>query len=50
MPTLLFYHKPIALNREAHRNLKMRSVPSFAYAAGINSVPLTAKEFAAAAR
>lgn len=50
MPTLLFYRKPIALNREAHRNLKVRGVPSFAYAAGTNSVPLTGNEFAAAAR
>jgi hypothetical protein len=50
MPTLLFYQKPIALNREAHRNLKVRSVPSFAYAAKTNSVPLTGNEFAAAAR
>lgn len=50
IPTLLFYHKPIALNREAHKNLKVRSVPSFAYAAAISSVPLTVNEFAAAAR
>jgi hypothetical protein len=50
MPTLLFYKKPAVLNREAHRNLKIRSVPSFAYAAGTNSVPLTGNEFAAAAR
>jgi len=50
MPTLLFYQKPIALNREAHKNLKVRSVPSFAYSAGINSVPLTVSEFATAAR
>ncbi len=50
MPTLLFYQKPIALNRETHKNLKIRSVPTFAYAAEINSVPLTCNEFAAAAR
>lgn len=50
MPTLLFYRKPIALNRDAHRNLKVRGVPSFGYAAGTNSVPLTGNEFAAAAR
>ena len=50
MPTLLFYQKPIALSREAHKSLKVRSVPSFAYSAGINSVPLTVGEFAAAAR
>jgi len=50
MPTLLFYQKPTALNRETHRNLKVRAVPSFAYAAKTNSVPLTANEFAASAR
>ena len=50
MPPLLFYRKPIALSREAHRNLKVRGVPSFAYAAGTNSVPLAGNEFAAAAR
>lgn len=50
MPTLLFYRKPTALNRDAHRNLKVRGVPSFGYAAGTNSVPLTGNEFAAAAR
>jgi hypothetical protein len=50
MPTLLFYQKPIALNRETHKALKVRSVNSFAYAAAINSVPLTSNEFASAAR
>lgn len=50
MPTLLFYRRPIVLNREAHRNLKVRGEPSFSYAAGTNSVPLAGNEFAAAAR
>ena len=50
MPTLLFYEKPVLLNREAHRKLKIRPVPSFAYAAKTNSVPITGNEFAAAAR
>lgn len=50
MPTLLFYQKPTALNRETHRNLKVRGVPSFAYAAKTNSVPLTVNEFPASAR
>ncbi|MEX0959321.1 MAG: SapC family protein [Burkholderiales bacterium] len=50
MPTLLFYNKPVLLNREAHRNLKLRAVPSFAFAAATNSVPLSGIEFAAAAR
>ena len=50
MPQLLFYEKPAALNREAHKNLKVRAVPSFAYAGKTNSVPLTGNEFAHAAR
>lgn len=50
MSTLLLYRKPVALNREAHRKLKIRAVNSFAFAAGANSVPLTGNEFAAAAR
>ncbi|HEX7810659.1 MAG TPA: SapC family protein [Burkholderiales bacterium] len=50
MATLLFYHKPTALNREAHRKLKVRGVPSLAYAAHTNSVPLTGNEFALAGR
>ncbi len=50
MATLMFYKKPVVLNREAHRPLKVRGVPSFAYAAQTNSVPLTGNEFAAAAR
>ena len=50
MPTLLFYRNPIVLNREVHRNLKVRGVASFSYAAGTNSVPLAGNEFAAAAR
>ena len=50
MAMLLFYQKPTPLNREGHRKLKVRGVPSFAYAAATNSVPLTGNEFAAAAR
>ncbi len=50
MPQMLFYEKPVILNRDAHRNLKIRSVPSFAFAANTNSVPMTGNEFAAAAR
>lgn len=50
MSTLLFYNKPVVLNREAHKNLKLKPVPSFAYAASTNSVPLAGNEFALAAR
>lgn len=50
MSTLPLYQKPVALNREVHRKLKISAVNSFAFAAGANSVPLTGSEFAAAAR
>ena len=50
MPAVMFYSKPVAMNREAHRKLKLRGVPSFAFAAKTHSVPLTGNEFAAAAR
>lgn len=50
MPTLLFYKKPVVLNRDAHRNLRIRPASSLAFAAGTNSVPLAGNEFAAAAR
>ena len=50
MPSLLFYSKPVVLNRDAHKNLKIKPVPSFAYAATTNSVPLAGNEFASAAR
>jgi hypothetical protein len=50
MPTMLFYKKPVVLNRETHKNLKLKPVPSYAYAANTNSVPLAGNEFAQAAR
>jgi hypothetical protein len=50
MPAIMFYRKPVALNRQAHRNVKMRGAPSYAFAAKTSSVPLTGSEFAAAAR
>lgn len=50
MPTLLFYKKPVVLNRDAHRDLKIRPSTSLGYAAATNSVPLAGSEFAAAAR
>jgi SapC len=49
MSTLLLYEKPVALSRDAHRHIRMRSNGSFSYAAGTNSVPLACSEFAAAA-
>lgn len=49
MSTLLFYKSPIALDRVAHRTLKVRfQSKGFNYAAHTNSIPVTAAEFGAA--
>ncbi len=46
MPTLLFYDKPIALNSEAHRNLKIKpSDDGFKFSGKTNSVLLAGVEF-----
>ncbi|HVY04506.1 MAG TPA: SapC family protein [Burkholderiales bacterium] len=50
MAALFFYQKPVVLNRDLHRKLKIRSQPSLAYSAKVNSIPLTAGEFVPAAR
>ncbi|WP_229508092.1 SapC family protein [Massilia sp. Dwa41.01b] len=48
---MMFYSSPVALNREAHRNLKLDTASTdFAYAAGTNSMLLAASEIADAAR
>lgn len=49
--TLLFYDKPVALNREAHRGLRFKQTPgNFSFARSTNSIPLAGVEFAPAAR
>jgi hypothetical protein len=51
MTQLLFYERPVALNRERHRNLKLEAVPGhFAFAAKTNALPIASTEFAEAAR
>ena len=50
MKTLLIYERPVALNRETHRPLRLRASNSFAHVAGLNAVPLVGFEFALAAR
>jgi len=51
MKQLLIYDRPIVLNRTQHRQLRIRaSLPDFRFASTLNSVPLTAPEFADAAR
>lgn len=51
MKQLLIYDQPVVLNRTQHRRLRIRpALPDFRFAAALNSVPLTAAEFADAAR
>lgn len=45
MSELLFYRKPVALNRESHCNLKFTPSDKFRFSREINSVPLTGIEF-----
>lgn len=46
MASLLFYQNPVPLNREAHKNLRVKPIASdFGFAANTNSVPLAAAEF-----
>jgi SapC. len=47
---VLFYERPVPLNRTAHKDLRLKGVPSMKFAAGTHSVPLTGVEFAPAAR
>jgi len=47
---VLFYERPVPLNRTAHKDLRLKGAPSMKFAAGAHSVPLTGVEFPAAAR
>ena len=50
MKTLLMYERPVALNRETHQGLRLRSSDSYAHVAELNAIPLVGFEFALAAR
>ncbi|KRF02362.1 multidrug transporter [Frateuria sp. Soil773] len=50
MAEVLFYERPVPLNRTAHKDLRLKSAPSMKFAAGAHSVPLTGVEFPVAAR
>lgn len=50
MSEMMFYERVVALNDQAHAQLKVRPAANFAYAAKTNSVPLLASEFFEAAR
>jgi hypothetical protein len=45
----LFYRSAVPVSAERHRDLAVRAGDSYAFAAGVNSVPLVAAEFAEAA-
>jgi len=47
---VLFYERPVPLNRTAHKDLRMRPLPNVSFAAKVHSGPLTGVEFAPAAR
>ncbi|SEM84780.1 SapC protein [Luteibacter sp. UNCMF331Sha3.1] len=50
MAEVLFYERPVPLNRTAHRDLRLKAVNNIRFAAAAHSVPLTGVEFAPAAR
>jgi hypothetical protein len=51
MTQLMFYERPVALNRERHKALRLaQSENHFAFAANTNALPIASGEFAEAAR
>jgi hypothetical protein len=51
MTQLMFYERPVALNRERHKALRLAPTPNhFAFAARTNALPIASGEFAEAAR
>ena len=50
MAEVLFYERPVPLNRTQHKDLRLKPVPSLKFALNVHSVPLTGVEFPAAAR
>ncbi|OZB71147.1 MAG: multidrug transporter, partial [Lysobacterales bacterium 13-68-4] len=50
MAEVFFYERPVPLNRTAHKDLRLKGMPSLKFAANVHSVPLTGVEFPAAAR
>lgn len=51
MAQLMFYERPIALNRERHQKLRLSVAPNhFSFASKTNAVPIASTEFTEAAR
>jgi hypothetical protein len=47
---VLFYERPVPLNRNDHKDLRIKPIPNLKFAKTVHSVPLTGVEFPAAAR
>jgi hypothetical protein len=47
---VLFYERPVPLNRNAHKHLRLKPLESLKFALNAHSVPLTGAEFPVAAR
>jgi hypothetical protein len=47
---VLFYERPVPLNRAEHKDLRLKAVPNLKFAMNTHSVPLTGAEFGVAAR
>lgn len=47
---VLFYERPVPLNRTAHKDLHIKPIQNLKFAGSVHSVPLTGVEFPAAAR
>lgn len=50
MAEVLFYERPVPLNRNAHKDLRIKAMQSLKFAHNVHSVPLTCGEFPVAAR
>ena len=50
MAEVLFYERPVPLNRETHKNLRLKGVSNAKFAMNVHSVPITGAEFGVAAR
>ena len=50
MAEVLFYERPVPLNRVDHKDLRIKGVPNMKFAMNVHSVPITGTEFGAAAR
>ncbi|MEW9572408.1 SapC family protein [Rhodanobacter sp. Si-c] len=50
MAEVLFYERPVPLNRNEHKDLRLKPIPNMKFALDAHSVPLTGVEFGLAAR